>query len=89
MTAAFWVLLVMYLVKTVGFFWLLRRHELLAKNNDDLRYLMRQTIESRRKVKTDSDRKAAEYRAAYRDLIHDFTRLHMKYKELQNDRRNS
>lgn len=85
MTAAFWILLVAYLVKTVGFFWLLRRNRLLSAHNRNLGHFLRQTIDSRRRIKANSDNQAAEFRAAYRDLIHDHERLHTKYKELQRD----
>lgn len=85
MTAAFWILLVAYLVKTVGFFWFWRRSRLLSRNNSDLRYYVQQAIESRRKLKADSDKRLAEFRAAYRDLITQYERLHTKYKELQRD----
>ncbi|HEY4534807.1 MAG TPA: hypothetical protein VIG71_02345 [Enteractinococcus sp.] len=54
-----------------------------------LNYQERQRLERENTVlKSESDRKAAEYRAAYRDLIGDYERLHAKYKELGggNDR---
>lgn len=88
MTVAFWVLFVMYLVKSVGFFWFWRRNRLLSRNNSDLRYYVQQVIESRRNLKADSDKRLAEFRAAYRDLLGDFERLHARYKELGggNDR---
>lgn len=75
MTASFWVLFVMYLVKTIGFVLLYRSHQRLAELNARIGAL--------------HDDHAAMYRAAYRDLIGDYTRLHTKYKELQHDRRAS
>lgn len=88
MTPVFWCLFAAYLLKTVGFFWFWRRNRLLSRNNSDLRHYVRQAIEGRRKLKADSDKRSAEYRAAYRDLVGDYERLHARYKELGggNDR---
>lgn len=55
-----------------------------------LNYQERQRLERENTaLKSDRDSQGAMYRAAYRDLIHDYTRLHTKYKELQDDRRTS
>ena len=77
MTPAFWVVFVMYLVKTVGFVLLYRSHQRLAALTDEWARDLDQ-----------AEAKHLEFRAAYRDLIGDYERLHARYKELGggNDR---
>lgn len=71
MTPAFWVVFVMYLVKTVGFVLLYRSHQRLAALTDEWARDLDQ-----------AEAKHLEFRAAYRDLIGDFTKLHTKYKAM-------
>lgn len=72
MTAVAWFLLVMYLIKSVGLVLLYRSHQRLARISDDYE-----------KELTNAVAKHREYRAAYRDLLDDYTRLHTAYKEQQ------
>ena len=77
MTAAFWVLFAAYVVKSVGFVLLYRSHQRLAALTDEWARDLDQ-----------AEAKHREFRAAYRDLIGDYERLHARYKELGggNDR---
>jgi len=74
MTSVAWFLLVMYLIKSVGLVLLYRSHQRLAKINADLEADLAR-----------AESKHREYRAAYRDLLDDYTRLHTAYKEQQNE----
>jgi len=69
MTAVAWFLLVMYLIKSLGLVLLYRSHQRLAKISADLGKELEQ-----------AESKHREYRAAYRDLLDDYTRLHTAYK---------
>jgi hypothetical protein len=77
MTAAFWVLFAAYVVKSAGFVLLYRSHQRLAALTDEWARDLGQ-----------AEAKHLEYRAAYRDLIGDYERLHARYKEIGggNDR---
>ena len=77
MTPAFWVLFAAYVVKSVGFVLLYRSHQRLAALTDEWARDLDQ-----------AEAKHREFRAAYRDLIGDYERLHARYKELGgvNDR---
>jgi len=71
MTAMFWMLFVAYVVTNILVGLLYRAHQRLARACEDMTDLY--------------DSQGAEFRAAYRDLITQYERLHTKYKELQRD----
>lgn len=71
MTAAFWVLFVGFLLMSLANVRLSRSHQRLAALNEELSDLYDRSLAKHR-----------EFRAAYRDLIGDFTKLHTKYKAM-------